>query len=132
MTSTGCLILLGRCSILPLALTGPALGLNWTIYIAYLIPPVLVVFAVLQVLRFGIRRGPGGRASGISTGRKDRRGGRADERPVAGAPQASRLSGPVAPDKGHDVERLTQPVIGNKVKLAAAREEILDDFRVPL
>jgi myo-inositol 2-dehydrogenase/D-chiro-inositol 1-dehydrogenase len=42
--------------ILPLALAGPALGFNGTIYIAYIIPPVLVVFAVLQILRFGIRR----------------------------------------------------------------------------
>ena len=59
MTSTGCLILLGSLLVLPLALAGPALGVNGTIYIAYLIPPVLVLFAVLQVLRFGIRR-PGG------------------------------------------------------------------------
>ena len=56
MTSTGCTILLGILFLLPLALAGPALGLNWTIYLAWLIPPVLVVFAVSQVLRFGIRR----------------------------------------------------------------------------
>ena len=55
MTSTGCVLLLGVLLILPVALTGPALGAPWTIYLAYLIPPVLVVFAVLQVLRFGIR-----------------------------------------------------------------------------
>lgn len=54
MTSTGCLILLGSLLVLPIALAGPALGANWTISIAYLIPPVLVLFAVLQVLRFGI------------------------------------------------------------------------------
>ena len=59
MTSTGCMILLGSLLVLPLALAGPALGVNGTIYIAYLIPPVLVLFAVLQVLRLGIRRGPG-------------------------------------------------------------------------
>jgi predicted dehydrogenase len=54
MTSTGCMILLACLLILPVALAGPALGINGTIYIAYLIPPVLVAFTVLQVLRFGI------------------------------------------------------------------------------
>jgi myo-inositol 2-dehydrogenase/D-chiro-inositol 1-dehydrogenase len=61
MTSTGCVILLGALLILPLALAGPALGMNWTIYLAYLIPPVLVVFAVMQILRFGIQREGGER-----------------------------------------------------------------------
>jgi len=56
MTSTGCMLLLGVLLILPLALAGPALGMTWTIYLAYLIPPVLVLFAVAQVLRYGIRR----------------------------------------------------------------------------
>ena len=56
MTSTGCMILMATLLILPLALAGPALGFNWTIYLAYLIPPVLVVFAVFQVLRLGIRK----------------------------------------------------------------------------
>jgi myo-inositol 2-dehydrogenase/D-chiro-inositol 1-dehydrogenase len=55
MTSTGCMLLLGVLIILPLALAGPALGAGWTIYLAYLIPPLLIVFTVLQVLRFGIR-----------------------------------------------------------------------------
>ena len=59
MTSTGCMILLGSLLVLPLALAGPALGVNGTIYIAYLIPPVLVLFAVLQVLRSWHPRGPG-------------------------------------------------------------------------
>lgn len=56
MTSTGCSILLAILFLLPLALAGPALGMNWTIYLAWLIPPVLVVFAVMQILRFGIRK----------------------------------------------------------------------------
>jgi myo-inositol 2-dehydrogenase/D-chiro-inositol 1-dehydrogenase len=55
MTSTGCVILLIALVILPLALAGPALGWNWTIFIAYLIPPVLVIFVVMQVLRFAVR-----------------------------------------------------------------------------
>ena len=50
------MILIATLLILPLALAGPALGLNWTIYLAYLIPPVLVVFAAVQFLRLGIRK----------------------------------------------------------------------------
>ena len=56
MTSSGCVVFLGALLILPIALGGPPLGFNWTIYIAYLIPPVLVIFVVLQVLRFAVRR----------------------------------------------------------------------------
>jgi len=56
MTTTGCVILLVALCALPLALAGPALGLNWTIFIAYLIPPILVIFVVLQILRFAVRR----------------------------------------------------------------------------
>jgi myo-inositol 2-dehydrogenase/D-chiro-inositol 1-dehydrogenase len=56
MTSTGCLILLGILLLLPLALAGPALGINGTIYVAYVIPPLLILFVVVQFLRFGIRR----------------------------------------------------------------------------
>ena len=50
------MILMAALLILPLALAGPALGINWTIYLAYLIPPVLVLFVVFQVLRIGIRK----------------------------------------------------------------------------
>ena len=42
--------------IIPLALAGPPLGFNWTIYIAYLIPPILVLFIILQTLRFAVRK----------------------------------------------------------------------------
>ncbi len=55
MTSTGCMILLCMLMGLPLALAGPALGFGWMIYIAYIMPPVLIVFGLLQLLRFGIR-----------------------------------------------------------------------------
>jgi myo-inositol 2-dehydrogenase/D-chiro-inositol 1-dehydrogenase len=58
MTSTGCMILLASLVVLPLALAGPALGFNWTIYFAYLILPVLVLFAAFQLLRFGIKPEP--------------------------------------------------------------------------
>jgi myo-inositol 2-dehydrogenase/D-chiro-inositol 1-dehydrogenase len=55
MTSLGCLVLLSILVVVPLALAGPALGIGWTIYLAYLIPPVLVVFVLLQLLRFAVR-----------------------------------------------------------------------------
>jgi myo-inositol 2-dehydrogenase/D-chiro-inositol 1-dehydrogenase len=55
MTSLGCLVLLGSLAVVPLALAGPALGLPWLLYLAYAVPPVLVGFALVQVLRFAIR-----------------------------------------------------------------------------
>ncbi|MDR3622547.1 MAG: Gfo/Idh/MocA family oxidoreductase [Paludisphaera borealis] len=58
MTSTGCMLLLGSLFVLPLALAGPALGFNWTIYIAYLILPILILFTAVQLLRFGIKPEP--------------------------------------------------------------------------
>ena len=56
MTSTGCVVLLIALFILPIALGGPALGLDWTIYIAYVIPPALVIFVAMQALRLAVRR----------------------------------------------------------------------------
>jgi myo-inositol 2-dehydrogenase/D-chiro-inositol 1-dehydrogenase len=56
MTSSGCLIFLAAVLLLPLALAGPPLGFRWTIFIAYLIPPILVAFVLLQVLRFAVRK----------------------------------------------------------------------------
>ena len=56
MTATGCMIIIAAVLIIPLALAGPPLGLYWTIYIAYLIPPVLVLFIILQTLRFVVRK----------------------------------------------------------------------------
>jgi predicted dehydrogenase len=55
MTSTGCMILLAALFILPLALAGPSLGLGWTLFIPYVILPVLVIFVVAQVLRLAVR-----------------------------------------------------------------------------
>ncbi|HEY2159171.1 MAG TPA: hypothetical protein VGH33_26325 [Isosphaeraceae bacterium] len=63
MTSVGCMVLLGCLVALPAALVGPALGIGQTIYIAYAIPPLLVAFALLQVLRLAVKPpGPGGKA----------------------------------------------------------------------
>jgi myo-inositol 2-dehydrogenase/D-chiro-inositol 1-dehydrogenase len=56
MTSTGCLIILGSLLLLPLAMVGPPLGLTWTLFIPYLIPPALVLFVIMQTLRLGVRR----------------------------------------------------------------------------
>ena len=56
MTSTGCMLIIVALLIIPLALAGPPLGFNWTIYLAYLIPPVLVLFIILQTLRFAVRK----------------------------------------------------------------------------
>lgn len=64
MTSVGCLVLLGCLVALPAALVGPALGIGPTIYIAYAIPPLLVIFALLQTLRLAMKpSGPSGKAS---------------------------------------------------------------------
>jgi myo-inositol 2-dehydrogenase/D-chiro-inositol 1-dehydrogenase len=65
MTSVGCMVLLGCLVALPAALVGPALGIGQTIYIAYAIPPLLVVFALLQVLRLAVKpAGPTGKGPG--------------------------------------------------------------------
>ena len=55
MTSVGCVLLLLVLVALPVALIGPALGIGWTLYIAYAIPPALIFFILLQSLRFAAR-----------------------------------------------------------------------------
>ncbi len=59
MTSLGCSVLLSILVIVPLALAGPAFGAPWLIYIAYVIPPALGVFLLLQFLRLGLKSRPG-------------------------------------------------------------------------
>ena len=58
MTSTGCMLLVAILVVLPLALAGPALGMNWTLYLAWALPPLLALFILLQLLRFGIKPPP--------------------------------------------------------------------------
>jgi myo-inositol 2-dehydrogenase/D-chiro-inositol 1-dehydrogenase len=55
MTSTGCLIFIASLLALPLAMAGPPLGMRWTLFIPYVIPPILVIFVVMQTLRPGTR-----------------------------------------------------------------------------
>ncbi|WP_165222402.1 hypothetical protein [Aquisphaera insulae] len=57
MTSTGCMLLLSILVVVPLALAGPAIGIPGSIYLAYAILPALVLFALFQFLRLGIRTG---------------------------------------------------------------------------
>jgi myo-inositol 2-dehydrogenase/D-chiro-inositol 1-dehydrogenase len=56
MTSTGCVLFVVALLLVPIALAGPPLGMAWTIYLAYAIPPVLVIYVLLQALRLAIRK----------------------------------------------------------------------------
>ena len=56
MTSTGCLVFFASLLVLPIAMAGPPLGMKWTLYIPYLIPPALILFVILQALRPSIGR----------------------------------------------------------------------------
>jgi myo-inositol 2-dehydrogenase/D-chiro-inositol 1-dehydrogenase len=72
MTSVGCMVLLGCLVALPAALVGPALGIGQTIYIAYAIPPLLVLFALLQLLRLAMKPpAPAGKPRGKPGGGVD-------------------------------------------------------------
>jgi myo-inositol 2-dehydrogenase/D-chiro-inositol 1-dehydrogenase len=57
MTGMGCGILVLILILVPAAMAAKALGLEWSVYVLWVIPPLLVLFALLQLLRFGIRRG---------------------------------------------------------------------------
>jgi myo-inositol 2-dehydrogenase/D-chiro-inositol 1-dehydrogenase len=63
MTSTGCMILLAALVAVLVALAGPPLGFYWTIYIAYVVPPVLVLFMLMQALRLGVKKPAAARAN---------------------------------------------------------------------
>jgi myo-inositol 2-dehydrogenase/D-chiro-inositol 1-dehydrogenase len=55
MTSIGCFVFLAVLVVLPAALIGPPLGFPGTVYIAYAIPPMLVVYILVQLFRFALR-----------------------------------------------------------------------------
>lgn len=57
MTSLGCLMFVGFLLVFTASLVGRALGFDRAVYLAYVIPPVLVAFVALQVLQLGIRSG---------------------------------------------------------------------------
>lgn len=66
MTGLGCGLLLAILLVLPVALAGPVFGARWTLYLAWLVPPLLVLFLLVQLLRLGLpRRGrpPGSAAT---------------------------------------------------------------------
>lgn len=58
MTSLGCLMFVGFLVLFSASLAGRALGFDWAVYLAYLIPPILIAFVALQVLQFGIKQEP--------------------------------------------------------------------------
>jgi myo-inositol 2-dehydrogenase/D-chiro-inositol 1-dehydrogenase len=66
MTSIGCLVFLAVLVVLPAALVGPPLGFPATIYIAYVIPPMLVMYILVQLFRFALTDRRGKRAGGDS------------------------------------------------------------------
>jgi myo-inositol 2-dehydrogenase/D-chiro-inositol 1-dehydrogenase len=66
MTSVGCLVFLAVLVVLPAALVGPPLGFPGTVYLAYAIPPILVLYILGQLFRFALRD------------RRERRGARED------------------------------------------------------
>lgn len=55
MTSLGCLMFVGFLVVFTASLAGRALGFERAVYLAYVIPPVLIAFVVLQVLQLGIK-----------------------------------------------------------------------------
>ncbi len=57
MASLGCWLLFLAMIVLPIALVGPVFGFNGTLVLAYAIPPLLVVFLLLQFLKF-LTKGP--------------------------------------------------------------------------
>ena len=71
MTSVGCLVLLGTLIALPVALVGPAFGFPATLYVAYAIPPILMLFFLAQVLRFAVRKPRGEPLEASGDGRVD-------------------------------------------------------------
>lgn len=55
MTSVGCALLLGTILLLFVAAAAKSLGFDQGVYIAWIVPPLLVIFVLFQLLRYGIR-----------------------------------------------------------------------------
>lgn len=56
MTSVGCALLLGTILLLFAVAAAQGLGFDQAVYVAWIIPPALVVFVLFQFLRYGIRQ----------------------------------------------------------------------------
>jgi myo-inositol 2-dehydrogenase/D-chiro-inositol 1-dehydrogenase len=55
MTGLGCGLLVVILLLVPAVMAAKALGLDWATYILWIVPPALVVFLVLQLLRLGLK-----------------------------------------------------------------------------
>jgi myo-inositol 2-dehydrogenase/D-chiro-inositol 1-dehydrogenase len=58
MTSIGCGLLLGTMFLMFAVSAAKSLGFDWAVYVAWIIPPLLVIFVLFQFLRFGIKSPP--------------------------------------------------------------------------
>lgn len=76
MAGLGCGLLLAVLVIVPVALAGPAMGAPWTLWLARALPPILVGFILLQLLRYGLNRPARGGGPRPGTGRNDPAGAR--------------------------------------------------------
>jgi predicted dehydrogenase len=58
MTGVGCGLLLAILILIPTVMTLKSLGFEWATYLLWVIPPILVLFLMLQFLRLGLKRSP--------------------------------------------------------------------------
>ena len=56
MTSVGCGLLVAAILVMAIAAAGKNLGFEWAVYLPWVLPPLLVVFALFQLVRYGIKR----------------------------------------------------------------------------
>jgi myo-inositol 2-dehydrogenase/D-chiro-inositol 1-dehydrogenase len=55
MTGVGCGLLVAILALVPAVMAAQALGWGWATYLLWLIPPILVLFLMLQFLRLGLK-----------------------------------------------------------------------------
>ncbi len=68
MTSIGCGLIFVILLVVPLTLVGMAFGLTWMRFVAYAIPPRLVIFILFQFLRFAARAPSEGKSKASGSG----------------------------------------------------------------
>ena len=71
MTGVGCGLLVAILLLVPAVMAAKALGWEWATYVLWLIPPILVLFLMLQFLRLGLKRS----RPGVRTDTPDDRAG---------------------------------------------------------